>query len=275
MKSLLATAILCAQTVSAAGVFSEIWFNRGSQFNNLNSMGDNGVANMHYMVVQQPPTFGNLVGQVNWSGFTLSSYTSFGADLMIVTGAASILPFQINPGAPLDPAFDGRVATGFNDVWTIVSNQPEGTRGSLALTFQLTGTSNTVGGGSSSSVRLWGTAGTIDSVSTSVNGAGTYTLNLPIFVGTPQPVSIYLELRGHTFGYNQAIGLDYAHTALLTGLSFTIDGETDPVPVSLITESGAPEFNQLLNDGAVPEPGGIALSALGLAALVSSARRRR
>lgn len=160
--------------------------------------------------------------------------------------------------------------TGFTDTWTILTD-PLVTRGTVRLSFEVTGDSTLIGSGAGSAT-LRATAGTIDTVFTSVNGPGTYTLDMPIFVGTPQPVSVFLDLRAQTNGYGQTVSLDYGHTAVLTGLSFIADGEISP---GAFTLDAAPEFTALAGGAEVPEPASIAMSGLGFAAMIAWRRRSR
>jgi hypothetical protein len=97
---------------------------------------------------------------------------------------------------------------------------------------------------------------------------------VPMFVGTPQAMSIFLELRGQTMAFNQLVNLAYSNTAVLTALAFTPEGSTATTPFTLQTASGAPIFTELAGGGEVPEPATFAAASLGLAVIALLRRRR-
>lgn len=273
MKSVLILSLLLAQAALAEAVFTDVWFNRGSQVNNPASLGPTGVASMHYGISQSPPVIGNVVGQVNWFSSSNTTLTALKGDMWIVTGGTSIRPFQQSTGAPLDPIFMGRLSTGFTDTWTLVTDPPV-VRGVIRMSFDITGATTLIGGGGSTygNAALRATAGTLDTVSTGINGAGVYTLDMPILVGSPQAVSVFLELRASVLGPSKTVSLDYSHTAVLTQLSFIPEGSSTSRPFTL---SSAAAFSPLVENFAVPEPMELATPVFSLATLLFFWKPRR
>lgn len=175
----------------------------------------------------------------------------------------------------------------FRDQWTI-TGMPNGTSGTLQLSFNITGSYDfsDVNSGLQSgfSMFVFGSGGVSPSPSFPIIGSSgmldyTATFTTPFTYGTPLDFQIaltggsvlyFLENGGYT---GQSSFFDLSNTAVMNAI-IVKDAGGDIVPFTLNTESGSTLFNELA-PSPVPVPAAAWLFGSGLLGLVGLGRTRR
>jgi hypothetical protein len=156
----------------------------------------------------------------------------------------------------------------FRDQWTI-SGQPDGTPGTLQLSFDISGSET---GNANASLWALRESGSYYSDSANLSPGTTQTVEIPFIYGTPLDFSVVLYTEASLYvgsQTGQAVTADYSQTALLSALA-VVDGVGNAVPFSLVTASNTALFNELA--APVPLPGAIWLFGCGILGLIGVAR---
>lgn len=202
-----------------------------------------------------------------------------------IQGTLAAIQTEPDPFTGLQDTRDNVTAqafSGFRDQWTI-SGMPDGSTGTLQLTFQVTGTASGSTSGSLSLSRISPTGAFSLVQSAPIVPNTDIVLSVPFafanpldfrvqlgaaaFIHTCPPFSICVE---SPLGQQSSLA-DFSHTATLSAI-VARDGVGNIVPFSLSTASNAAIFNDLT---AVPIPGAVWLFGSGLLGLVGALRPRK
>jgi len=195
----------------------------------------------------------------------------------------SLAPFMTEPnpstGTPDTRAnVTAQARASFRDQWTILG-MPDGTSGTLQLTFHVTGTMSGGGNATLSSDRISSTGAFSSLQSLSVLPNTDTVLSVPFTYGTLFDFRISLGAAAFLFtfpGDNDPTGqrsslADFSNTAALSSI-IAKDSVGNIVPFSLSTASNAVIFNELV-PAAVPVPAAVWLFGSGLLGLIGVARK--
>jgi hypothetical protein len=220
--------------------------------------GCNGTANII-------PSSGNFGG--TFLNYATSETADFGAFTLSASGTLSV-PQPVAIASSVTDVFAGAVAL-YQDQWTILGGTT-GDAGSLLLTFAVSESSTAT---SSTLIDVFfegrNTTTTQDFPGVSVLQSAIYVVTIPIILGQELDYELGMQtsvtLKGIADGGFNGQSATVDVNAVLTGIGVLDQGT--PVPFTLTTASGSPNFNV-----STPEPGTLFMLAGGLLSLTAKRR---